>query len=160
MSSLARPGRTLSYFPIALSFVIAAAAAVLLTRLATSSLNIGGNAATRIWPGVKVPLDITFTNTYDFDVSVTNLRVTVRDVHAPHADAAHGCGIANFAVDQVSPNLKVLVTSGSTRSFSAMHLPVSDWPRVQLLDQSANRVGCQGASLTLRYSATRTLKLP
>ncbi len=159
MSSLARSSRTLWYVLAAL-VVVALFMTVLLLRLATPSLKISGDAGARMRPGLNVPLDVSFTNSYDFDVSVSNLRVAVRNVKAPHTDPAHRCSVDDFAVEQVSAAFAISVRAGATASLSSLHLAVSSWPRVHLRSRSVNQDGCQGASLTLRYTATRTLKLP
>jgi hypothetical protein len=151
MSSLARSGR-------ALACVVALFVGALLIRLATESVTIGGNAGAAIWPGAAVPVDVTVDNGYDFPVSVTNLRVQVLTVHAPHADNNHPCTVADFVVDQASPGLEIPVGARATSSLSTLHVPAQTWPRIHLLQHSANRDGCQGATLTFGYAASKTLK--
>jgi hypothetical protein len=114
---------------------------------------IDGNATEPISPGVKVPLDLEFTNPHGFPISVTDLSVTVKKVSAPNADDIHPCAVGDFAVDQVSSTLDIKVDAGATSTLSSLDVGRAMWPHVGLLDRSVDQDGCKGASLTLAYAA-------
>jgi hypothetical protein len=138
--------------------VVVAVAGLLLLQLIRESVTISGNAVAPV-AGTKVPLDVTFTNGYAVPVSVTDLSVTVRDVTAPNADAAHPCTVGDFAVEQLSSDATIIVGAGATRSLRSLQFPDASWPQVRLRDNSTNRDGCAGASLTLGYTASRTWQI-
>jgi len=121
------------------------------------SFTIGGSAAEPISPGVMAPLDLRLTNPHDSPMSVTDLRVTVREVSAPNADDAHPCAIGDFAVDQASNDLSITVPARATSTLSSLGLARAKRPHVGMLNRPANQDGCKGASLTLAYTATGTL---
>jgi hypothetical protein len=123
----------------------------------TPSFAIEGNATEPISPGVRAPLDLALTNTQDLTMSVTDLRVTVQKVSAPNADNAHPCSVGDFTVGQTSRRVTIRVAARRTSPLSSLGVARAAWPRVGMLDRSANQDGCKGASLTLGYAATRTL---
>lgn len=120
---------------------------------ASKSFTIAGNALKLISPGVMAPLDLSFTNLDDAPMSVTNLRVTVRKVIAPNANAAHPCAVGDFTVSQAASGFKVTVAARATSTLSSFDLPLAQWPEVGMLQRSVNQDGCKGASLTLGYAA-------
>lgn len=124
---------------------------------ASRSFTIAGNASKPTSPGVMAPLDLSFTNPNDTPMSVTDLRVTVRKVSAPNADAGHPCAVGDFAVNQAARGLKVTVATRATSTLSSLDLPHDQWPHVVMLQRSVNQDGCKGASLTLAYAASGTL---
>lgn len=134
-------------------------AAVVSLRLALGSFTVAGNALTPISRGGTVPLDVGFTNRYDFPIAVTNLRVTVRDVLAPHADAAHPCTVDDFVVHQFAGDAKFIIGARATGSLSSLNLPGAVWPQVGVLSRSANQDACKGATLTLGYTASKKLRI-
>jgi len=83
----------------------------------------------------------------------------VRGVNAPNADATHRCSVDDFVVTQASSNGAVAVRAGGTSSLSDLHVPRATWPRIGILARSTNQDACKGASLTLAYTASRTLRI-
>ena len=121
-----------------------------------SPFTITGQATEAISPGVRAPIDVSLTNSHTKALSVTDLRVSVREVHAPNADAAHPCAVSDFTVDQGSNGLPITVAAGSTNTLSRLGLARATWPAVGMLNRSTNQDGCKGASLTLAYTASGT----
>jgi hypothetical protein len=132
--------------------------AVLLIRIARGSFTITGTPPGPMRQGVMTPLDIAFTNSNDFAISVTNLRVTVGGVSAPNADGRHLCTIGDFEVFQVPDRVRITIHARATSSLSSLRLPRASWPRVGLVGEKGH-AGCMGASVTLRYHAIRRLNL-
>jgi hypothetical protein len=122
----------------------------------SASFIIDGNAAGLISPGVKASLDLKFTNPHDFGMSVTDLSVTMRKVSAPNADIVHPCAIGDFAVDQAAISLEITLAARSASTLSNLGIPATKWPHVGMLNRAVNQDGCQGAGLTLDFTASGT----
>jgi hypothetical protein len=120
------------------------------------SVSIAGNVVEPISPGVMVPLDLTFTNPRDSDMSITEVTVVVHEVSAPNSDGTHSCPIGDFTVAQAPGDLRIALPAGATNSLSGLGLPPRMWPRMGMLDRPVNQDGCKGASLTLAYTASGT----
>jgi hypothetical protein len=118
-----------------------------------ATFSIDGDTTEPISPGVMRPIDLAFTNPYRHAVRVTDLRVVVRSVDAPRADAQHPCGPDDFTVRQVAGNAEIALGSGSTSTLSRLHLSRDVWPQVGMHNRATNQDGCKGASLTLAYRA-------
>jgi uncharacterized protein YaiE (UPF0345 family) len=121
------------------------------------SFSIDGNTAEPISPGVMAPLNLKFTNPNAAPMSVTNLAVRVLRVSAPKADDAHPCSVADFVVDQAT-GLKIHVAPRATNTLGSLGLARAKWPKVGLLNTTANQDGCKGATLRLAYTASGTLE--
>ena len=119
---------------------------------AGQSFTIAGSVTRPMTLGVWSPLDLSLTNTEDVEILVSTLHVTVGAVSAPQADAAHPCGVDDFAVRQPADSLDLSLGAGERATLSTLHLPASDWPQVRLLDRSSNQDGCKGSTLTLDYA--------
>ena len=124
----------------------------------SAPFKIEGSAAGPISPGAKAPLDLKLTNPHDVPMSVTDLRVTVREVSAPNADGVRPCAVGDFAVDQTSSSRRITLAAHSTSTLSSLGLPRETLPHVGMLNRPANQDGCKEASLTLAYTATGTLE--
>jgi hypothetical protein len=118
------------------------------------SITIRGDIEGAIVPGSMVPLNLSFANRNSFSVTVDRVAVRLRSVRAPGADAAHGCGRADFTVRQLPRTVELRLASESTQRLSAMGLSPSRWPAVGMLDRPVNQDGCKGAVLTLDYEAS------
>lgn len=116
---------------------------------------IGGDVVERLAPGQMVPLDLTLTNPRGFPVSVSDLRVAVSRVNAPHADDQHPCTRDDFAVTQ-RDNLDIVLPGDAASTLTALAVPRSSWPQVGMRDRPLNQDGCKNAFLTLRFEATGT----
>jgi hypothetical protein len=105
-------------------------------------------------------IDLAFTNSHDFPVSLTGITVIVRKVDAPNADAGHSCAVADFTVDQSPADFRVTLPARTTSSLSALNFPRAMWPRMGMLNRPVNQDGCKGAALTLRYTASGMPRKP
>ena len=128
----------------------------MLVRLTLGSFSIDGNAAAPIARGVAVPLDVRFTNRYDFPISVSDLTVTVLGVSAPDADGISQCTVDDFVVGRLASNVEIAVGARATRS---LHLARGARPQVGILGRSAYQGACKGATLTLAYTASGKLRI-
>jgi hypothetical protein len=121
-----------------------------LTVVESRPFRIGGDLATRLYPGSSSPVDLVLTNPNPFDLRVTALRVRAGS-ETTHPDCR---GDANYAVAQYSGRYPLLLHPGDTR-LSAL-VPSSVWPRVSMHDLRTNQDACQGAVLALDYSGLAT----
>ena len=141
------------------SSVVAVLGGVLVANMVMGSFTIAGSPTVPVPRGAALALDLAFTNRNYFAVSITDVRVTVRSIRAPHADTGHPCTADDFAIEQVPQDVKVLVAGRARSSLSSLHLPHAYWPRVGLRTRSVNQDGCAGASLTLAYTASGTVRI-
>jgi hypothetical protein len=133
-----------------------ATAVVTLTVKARSSpaLGITGSPATVLVPGGVAGIDLALTNRRPAKLLVTSVVVSVSQVRAPRADAAHPCTTADFAVSQLAGFYQLVLSPGSTRTLSQLGVVSGHWPAVMMLDRSVNQDGCEGASVVLSYAGT------
>ncbi|UUL77431.1 hypothetical protein NG819_08200 [Pseudarthrobacter sp. Fe7] len=68
------------------------------------------------------------------------------------------CSAADFAVTQYSGPYPLAVPAGSS-SLSGLGVAQQAWPRVGMLDSSANQDGCKGATIQARVLRIRTGEL-
>jgi hypothetical protein len=113
---------------------------------------ISGTTTPPIKPGVSTPLDLSLTNTGGVAILVSSLTVTLSEVTAPNADPRHPCSAADFTVHQAADGLRLSLSAGESARLSTLQLPLASWPRVQMMNLSANQDGCKQATLTLDYS--------
>lgn len=116
---------------------------------------LSGNVPGTLSPGTSAGLDLQISNPNNKALSLTNMSVAVAGV-TRSADAVArnlSCTAADFVVTQYSGPYPVSVPAGSS-SLSGLRLAPSVWPRVGMLDTSANQDGCKGASLQLSYSGS------
>jgi hypothetical protein len=121
-----------------------------------SNFSITGSVAVPLEPGSPQPIDALITNPNDLQLNITSLTVGVQTVTAPQATAALPCTPSDFAVAPYS-GPALTIPASSSRSLSALGVPSAQWPEVGLVDRPANQDGCQGASLSLTYSADARL---
>lgn len=127
-------------------------------RLRASPFRIGGDAVEPLSPGRSAPVDVTITNPRNTPLTVTRLRVRVRAVTAPRADAAHPCSRRDFGTRQVPKGFTVTVPARGSRSLSDLDVPRTSWPKVRMVNRPVNQDGCKGARLTLRYVGSGRLR--
>jgi hypothetical protein len=126
---------------------------VVSTPVSGSGFTIGGSLSGLFYPGLSQPLNLSLTNPNSFDLSITNLTVSVQVVSAPNANATHPCSAADYTVQQFSAYPIRLLTS-RTRTLSELGYTSAQWPQVTMLDTTSNQDGCKGASLKLTYTGT------
>lgn len=123
----------------------------------SAAFQIQGDATAPISPGIKVPIDLRFTNPHDEGMTVTHLRVTIRKLDTPRADHDHPCSISDFRVVQLLSSVVITLPPATTTGFSDLQIPESEWPQIGMPYRSVNQDGCRGATLKLGYSAFGTL---
>jgi hypothetical protein len=116
--------------------------------------SIYGHSARPMSPGATVPLNLHLRNPNGFRLLAAHLRVRLRRVDAPRADAAHRCSFRDFIVDQPPRHLKVTLRPHRTTSLRRQHLSRAAWPHIKMRNRPVNQDGCKGASVKLHYTAT------
>jgi hypothetical protein len=116
---------------------------------------ISGSLDGVLYPGASpLPLNLSVTNPNNFDLSITNLTVTVASVtKAPYAPAGT-CSASDFAVQQFSGAYPFKVNSGLTISLSSLGFPQAQFPQVRMIDQPYAQDGCKNATINFAYSGT------
>ncbi len=114
--------------------------------------SLTGSTAAPLEPGSAQPIDVLITNPNDLPLNVTSLSVNVQSVSAPQATPALPCSTGDFAVAPYS-GPALTVPASSSRTLSGLGVPGSQWPQVEIIDLQSNQDGCQGASVSLTYSA-------
>lgn len=127
-------------------------------RLADPSVSfrIAGDTRRPLAPGVRAPVNVELTNPHGFRILVTDLRVSVRRVQAPRANASHPCSRRDFEVDQLGTRRAFLIGPTATRTLRGLNVVRARWPHVGMVDRPVNQDGCKAARLTLRYTADGT----
>lgn len=118
---------------------------------------IQGDATASMSPGVSVPIALEFTNFHAEPMSVTHLRVSIRKLTTPEADANHPCSLDDYVIHQVETSMRVMVPPNTTAGLQSLRIPQSRWPRIGMVNRSVNQDGCRNAQLKLGYSAFGTL---
>jgi uncharacterized membrane protein len=116
---------------------------------------LSGNVPGTLSPGTSAGLDLQINNPNSKALSLTNVSVAVAGV-TRSADAVAknlACTAADFTVTQYTGPYPLSVPAGIS-SLSGLRLAPSVWPRVGMLDTSANQDGCKGATLQLTYSGS------
>lgn len=121
-----------------------------------AAITIAGRTVRPMSPGVRVPLNLTLTNTQDVSLTADHLAVTIKRVRAPRATARRGCTVRDFSVVQAAATLTVELGAGQTTTLRSQRVPSEAWPQIAMVDSATNQDGCKGASLSLRYAATGT----
>ncbi|MFF2344717.1 hypothetical protein [Pseudarthrobacter sp. NPDC058119] len=116
---------------------------------------ISGTLPGSLSPGTSAGLNLQISNPINKPLSLTNLSVAVAGVTRSAAAVASNlpCTPADFTVTQYSGPypLAVPATGGSLQG---LNVAQTTWPRVGMLDTSANQDGCKGATLQLSYSGS------
>ena len=114
-----------------------------------SYLTVSGNASAPVWPGGSpVPIPLTFTNANNNAQTVTSLTVTIQ------SGIPSGCAASDFTItaSNVSPATPLNVPGHGSVTLPAQGVTA---PTIQLAD-NGNQNACEGATLTLGYTATDT----
>ncbi|MDQ0663249.1 hypothetical protein QFZ35_001747 [Arthrobacter ulcerisalmonis] len=116
---------------------------------------LSGNVPGTLSPGTSAGLDLQISNPLNKSLSLTNLSVAIAGVNRSVDAVARNlaCTPADFTVTQYSGPYPLAVPTG-TSSLSGLNVAPNAWPRVAMLDTSANQDGCKGASLQLTYSGS------
>jgi hypothetical protein len=121
------------------------------TLLINKTFGISGNAHGALYPGMPgTPLDLTFTNPYNFAISVERVDVTV------HSASSNACTIsANFRdttgrFDLAQP---VVVPANASVTPLAGSRP-GNWPTIAMENTPVSQDACKNVTFTLSYTGT------
>lgn len=155
---------TSTWKPIMLSVGFVAATALLIgspreqAAPTVTTFAIGGDATEELSPGVTVSLDLELTNPHGRPLEVSDLRVRLMRVEGPNSSAGRPCTERDYSLGQAPSDLRLTVAPNSTISLSRLGVEPASRPHVGMLDLTVNQDGCQGATLTFRYTATGSLE--
>ncbi|MEA5453772.1 hypothetical protein SPF06_03465 [Sinomonas sp. JGH33] len=119
------------------------------------AFTITGSLDSPLAPGLSKPLALGFSNPNSQTLAITNLSVTLTGVTRTADAVSKGlpCSIADYAVTQYSGPYPLAAPVG-TSSLASLGVPSSQWPKVSMLDTTANQDGCKGATLLLGFSGS------
>ncbi len=107
------------------------------------------NAATPpLYPGTSQRLDLVFTNPNPSPITIAPRAVSI----TVSTGRARCSASTNFQVSQGLTS-RVTVPANQTRSLSDLGIGRTHWPVITMVDTRFSQNTCQGAPLTLRYSA-------
>jgi hypothetical protein len=116
--------------------------------------SVTGNLATRLEPGLQVPLDLVISNQHSYPVRVRAMLVSVTAVDNGSTDPRHQCSITNFSVTQAVGVTPMMLKPHSRVSLGGLGVTKAHWPKVTMLQISKRaQAECKNARLTLQYSA-------
>ncbi len=121
---------------------------------AAPPVKISGTTHRLLRPGVSARINLRFVNPRPRAITLRHVRVTIRSITAPEADAGHPCTRADFRVRPMRSRTFVLPGFGST-NLVRLGIPAWQWPHLKMRNRSVNQDGCKGASLTLSYRGYR-----
>ena len=112
---------------------------------------ISGNLAAPLYPGTSQELDLVFTNPNPSPINLAAdaISITVSSVKT-ECEAS-----VNYAVAQ-SLTAAVTIPAHRARSLSQLGVSHGHWPVIAMVGTDSSQDACQGAPLTLRYSAGAT----
>lgn len=119
---------------------------------AAGAVTVSGDLPSLLSPGTNLPLTLTVSNSFDFDLSVTALTVMV----AP-GSSQPGCdGPANLQVTQsnsVGGSLSIVVPAHGSVTLPAQGVTA---PQVRMLDLATNQNSCKNAVFRFSFSGSGT----
>lgn len=116
--------------------------------------SVTGNLATKLAPGVEVPLDLTISNKHSYPVRVRAMVVTIASVANGSSDPRKQCAVTNFSVTQAVGVTPLMLKPHSRVTLGSLGIAVANWPKVKMLQISGRaQAECKNARLTLKYSA-------
>jgi hypothetical protein len=115
---------------------------------------IAGDVSGLLHPGESAPIDLTLTNPNGRPIRVTSLSVAIASVTAPQATVIRPCGIADFAVAQLSGAASFTIPAHSSRTLTALGLAPAQMPSLSMINSADNQDGCKGATVGLSYGGT------
>jgi hypothetical protein len=118
------------------------------------TFTVTGHTVREISPGVSAPFNVELENSSGYALVITEIRIRIREVLAPHADARHPCTTEDFAVVQGSHDLRIALGVGASTSLMAAGIDRSDWPSVGMTNTSSDQDGCKGAVVRFDNTAT------
>jgi hypothetical protein len=113
---------------------------------------ISGGSASALSPGESQPLNLSLTNPYNFDLSITGLQATPNGTSSVDCDAT-----TNFSVTQIpSGQLPVTLPAGQTKTLDELGITDANKPQVSMLNLNSSQNACKGANLHFSYTGSAT----
>ena len=110
---------------------------------AAQAFPVRGDGVGLLYPGgPTVPVELVLTNPFNAPLSVESVTTAIAGTSKP------GCGVANFRMAAQLEGTAV-VPASSSRSLSQLGVPVSRWPRLEMLEDGTNQDACKNASIDL-----------
>jgi hypothetical protein len=116
------------------------------------AFSISGEASRLLAPGLASTIELVFHNPHPFPMSVTKVKVSVRSVTAPNADADHPCTYADFRILQSSRTFHVTIPANRIASLGQLQVPRGAWPAVAMVNSDTNQDGCKEATVALDFA--------
>ncbi|HET9330428.1 MAG TPA: hypothetical protein VFO23_07885 [Steroidobacteraceae bacterium] len=124
------------------------------TILVKQDFVITGSVAQPLYPGAVKPMNLTFTNPFNFAIRVTAVTIAVAHQTTVNGNPNPGCdGPANIVVAQ-DFGTPVVIPANATASLLSLHVSSSLWPQIEMLDLSTNQDACKGATYSFSFSGT------
>lgn len=116
---------------------------------------ISGSAAGLLAPGYGAPIDLQVANPGNSSVNITGLTVSIAGINRTSEAVANNrpCNPSDYAVTQFGGSYPFTAPPGNS-SLSGLRIPITQWPKITMLNSSANQDGCKGATLQLSYTGT------
>ncbi len=119
--------------------------------------SITGNPTAPLQPGVPEGINLQISNPNTVPIVISGLTASVRSIGAPEATPSLPCTLSDFSMQQYSGPLPLTVPASSTMSLAQLGALSAEWPQVSIINRPTDQDGCQGATVTLAYSAGATL---
>lgn len=124
-----------------------AQAYLVVTNLVAKNFTISGDARGPLFPGRTSPINVTISNTFKRDLTVTGLTVSIAGTSDP------SCAASNFTLTQYSGSA-LTVPAHSKRTLSQLGVPTSAWPKIKMINLlHVNQDACKDITVNLSYSA-------
>ena len=126
---------------------------VVVTAIPRSRFTVAVTPAGLLAPHHDLPLDLALTNPDARALQVGRLAVHIAAVHAPEADPAHPCTVADFAIIPFSGAYGFTLPGRRSARLSALGIPAAHWPRLVMINRPVNQDGCKHATLALSFAS-------
>jgi hypothetical protein len=127
-------------------------AVFLVVALWGATFGIDGSTSRALVPGATVPVNVRISNPHFYPITVRDLKVSIASVTP--ARKGDTCSASNYTVTQ-GRSFAAQLAPFSSASMKTIQSATSEWPSVHLTaDRTKIERGCQGATVTLAYSAT------
>jgi hypothetical protein len=121
-----------------------------------STFQITGAVGGTLRPGLALPVDVTFSNPYAFDIRVQSLSIAVSQLTTRHGVPNPDCsGPENLSV-QHSLIETVVIQAHQTRSLRELGIAQADWPSIRMPDLPSNQDACKTTAFSLAFHAVAT----
>ena len=117
---------------------------------------ISGRLTESLYPGSRFPLDLTFTNPHNFDVTIDDSLTIAAESTTPACPVVPNAvlpQLRNIVVERGRLG-SVVLPRKSTRKLSQLISDSNRWPHISMPNLPTNQDGCKNATFTLRYEGT------